>query len=144
MHIKCTGCSFVYFFKKIIACRTVFGINLRLCSKYSQHINFFIEDIIWYFKVSEDWSVRPVYYKHGTYTTLGSFVFKKLFLQTIFCACILPILNNSYGKGKTIPIQAWTSPSGSRRLIRPEFVENRHAKDGIVVSPTRRPPLLPT
>jgi hypothetical protein len=29
---------------------------------------------------------------------------------------------------KTIPVQAWTAPSGSRRLRLPEVLESRHMK----------------
>lgn len=118
----------VFLQKKIIAYRTVFSITLRLCSKFSQYFNFFIEDIIWYFKVLEDWWVKSVYCKHGSYTKIGSFFF---FLQNFppnyFLCIILPILKTSCGKVKTIPIQAWTGPSGSRRLILPEFVDNQQA-----------------
>jgi len=31
-------------------------------------------------------------------------------------------------KGKAIPTQAWTGPSGSRKLMLPEFLDNRHIK----------------
>jgi hypothetical protein len=31
-------------------------------------------------------------------------------------------------KGKSIPVQAWTGPEGSRRLRLPEFIDNRHIK----------------
>jgi hypothetical protein len=30
------------------------------------------------------------------------------------------------GKGKAIPLQAWTGPEGSRSLRLPRFQENRH------------------
>ena len=32
------------------------------------------------------------------------------------------------GKGKVIPLQAWTGPEGSRRLRLPDFQDNRHMK----------------
>jgi len=35
---------------------------------------------------------------------------------------------NTVVKGKTTPLQAWTSPSGYRRLRLPEFLENRYMK----------------
>ena len=45
-------------------------------------------------------------------------------------------------KGKAVPLEAWTSPEGSRKLRFPDFVTT--AQDGgKVVSLTRRPPLLP-
>ena len=40
------------------------------------------------------------------------------------------------GKGKTIPLQAWTGPEGFRRLR----LQSAH-EGGKVVSPTHRPPL---
>ena len=39
-------------------------------------------------------------------------------------------------KGKAIPLQAWTSPEGSRRMKLPD-------EGGKVVSPKQRPPLPP-
>ena len=44
------------------------------------------------------------------------------------------------GKGKAVPLQAWTGPEGSRKLRFPDFVTT--AQDGgKVVSLTHRPPL---
>ena len=46
------------------------------------------------------------------------------------------------GKGKSVPLQAWSGPEGSRKLRFPNFVTT--AQDGgKVVSPTHRPPLPP-
>jgi len=45
------------------------------------------------------------------------------------------------GKGKAIPLQAWTDPEGSRRLRLPDFKKSAH-EGGKCVSPTHRPPLL--
>ena len=43
-------------------------------------------------------------------------------------------------KGKSVPLQAWTGPEGSRKLKLPDFVTT--AQDGgKVVSLTHRPPL---
>jgi hypothetical protein len=43
-------------------------------------------------------------------------------------------------KGKTVPLQAWSSPEGSRKLRFPDFVTT--AQDGgKVVSLTHLPPL---
>jgi hypothetical protein len=33
-----------------------------------------------------------------------------------------------YGKGKAIPVKAWTGPQGSRRFKLPEFLDNKHMK----------------
>jgi len=46
------------------------------------------------------------------------------------------------GKGKAVPLQAWSGPEGSRKLRFPDFVTT--AQDGgKVVSLTHRPPLPP-
>ena len=46
------------------------------------------------------------------------------------------------GKGKAVPLQAWSSPEGSRKLRFPDFMTT--AQDGgKVVSLTHRPPLPP-
>jgi len=37
------------------------------------------------------------------------------------------------GKGRSIPLLAWTCPYGSRRLRVPEFVDSRHTKVAKVV-----------
>jgi hypothetical protein len=48
----------------------------------------------------------------------------------------------SKGKGKAVPLQAWSDPEGSRKLRCPDFMIM--AQDGgKVVSLTHRPPLLP-
>jgi hypothetical protein len=47
-----------------------------------------------------------------------------------------------YCKGKAVPLQAWTGPVGSRKLIFTDFMTS--AQDsGKVVSLTQRPPLPP-
>jgi len=53
------------------------------------------------------------------------------------------VLNiNTYGKGKAVPLQAWSGPEGSRKLRFPDFMTT--AQDGgEVVSLTHRPPLPP-
>jgi hypothetical protein len=44
------------------------------------------------------------------------------------------------GKGKAVPLQAWSGPEGSRKLRFPDFMTT--AQDGSkVVSLTHRPPL---
>ena len=46
------------------------------------------------------------------------------------------------GKGKAVPLQAWTGPEGSTKLTLPDFVTT--AQDGgKAVSLTHRPPLPP-
>jgi len=46
------------------------------------------------------------------------------------------------GKGKSVPLQAWSGPEGSRKLRIPDFMTT--AQDGgKVVSLTHRPPLPP-
>ena len=46
------------------------------------------------------------------------------------------------GKGKAVPLQAWSGPEGSRKLSFPDFMTT--AQDGgKVVSLTHRPPLPP-
>jgi len=45
-------------------------------------------------------------------------------------------------KGKSVPLQAWSGPEGSRKLRLPDFMKT--AQDGgKVVSLTHRPPLPP-
>ena len=48
----------------------------------------------------------------------------------------------SKGKGKAVPLQAWSGPEGSRKLRFPDFMTT--AQDGgMVVSLMHRPPLTP-
>ena len=50
--------------------------------------------------------------------------------------------SNCYKKGKSVPLQAWSGPEGSRKLRFPDYVTT--AQDGgKVVSLTHRPPLSP-
>jgi len=52
------------------------------------------------------------------------------------------LLETCIGKGKAVPLQAWSGPEGSRNLRFPYFMTT--AQDGgKVVSLTHRPPLLP-
>ena len=48
----------------------------------------------------------------------------------------------SKGKGKAVPLQAWTGPEGSRKLRLPDYMTTAH-DGGKVVSLTHRPPLPP-
>jgi hypothetical protein len=53
-----------------------------------------------------------------------------------------PLTEMSKGKGKAVPLQAWSGPEGSRKLRFPDYI--RTARDGgKVVSLTHRPSLLP-
>jgi len=45
-------------------------------------------------------------------------------------------------KGKSVPLQAWSGPEGSRRLRLPDFMITAQ-EGGKVVGPTHRPPLPP-
>jgi hypothetical protein len=47
------------------------------------------------------------------------------------------------GKGKAIPLTAWTGPEGSRRLRFPDVQTIGTHEGSKVVSPMHRPPLLP-
>jgi len=44
------------------------------------------------------------------------------------------------GKGKAVPLQAWSGPEGSRKLRFPDFMTTAQ-NGGKVVSLTHRPPL---
>jgi hypothetical protein len=49
---------------------------------------------------------------------------------------------NVIGKGKAVPLQAWSGPEGSRKLRFPDFMTV--AQDGgKIISLTHRPPLPP-
>jgi hypothetical protein len=51
-------------------------------------------------------------------------------------------LGTCKGKGKAVPLQAWSDPEGSRKLRFPDYMTT--AQDGgKVVSLTHRPPLPP-
>jgi len=54
------------------------------------------------------------------------------------------ILVNPFGcgKGKTVPLEAWSGPEGSRKLWFPDYMTTAQ-DDGKVVSPTHRAPLPP-
>ena len=50
--------------------------------------------------------------------------------------------NCSEGKGKAVPLQAWSGPEGSRKLRFPDLMTTAQG-GGKVVSLTHRPPLPP-
>jgi len=56
--------------------------------------------------------------------------------------CSTALCNSVKGKGKTVLLQAWTGPEGSRKLWFPDFVTMVQG-GGKVVSLTHRPPLPP-
>ena len=49
---------------------------------------------------------------------------------------------NFIGKGRAVPLQAWSGPEGSRKLRFPDFMTTEQ-DGGKVVSLTHRPPLPP-
>jgi hypothetical protein len=55
--------------------------------------------------------------------------------------CHLLVLSGK-GKGKAVPLQAWSGPEGSRKLRFPDFMTTGQV-GGKVVSLTHRPPLPP-
>jgi hypothetical protein len=56
--------------------------------------------------------------------------------------CVSQKASYSVGKGKAVPLQAWSGPEGSRKLRFPDYMTT--AQDGgKVVSPTHRPPVPP-
>jgi len=72
-------------------------------------------------------------------TTLSSFIFRYLDSEVDLLIMIL-VIQRVKGKGKTVPLQAWSGPNGSRKLRFPDFMAM--AQDGgKVVSLTHRPPL---
>ena len=62
------------------------------------------------------------------------------FREKVLCVLILSIIP-SEGKGKAVPLQAWSGPEGSRNLRFPDYMTTQDG--GKVVSPTRRPSLPP-
>jgi hypothetical protein len=62
--------------------------------------------------------------------------------EKLRCVDLRLVNDISEGKGKAVPLQAWSGPEGSRKLIFPDFMTM--AQDGgKVVSLTHRPPLPP-
>jgi len=64
------------------------------------------------------------------------------------CKCLLLLSQyiyiyiHIYKKAKSVPLQAWSDPEGSKKLRFPDFMTT--AQDGgKVVSLTHRPPLIP-
>jgi len=52
------------------------------------------------------------------------------------------IVNKEKGKGKAVPLQAWSGPEGSRKLRFSDYMTTVQ-DGGKVVSRTHRPPLPP-
>jgi hypothetical protein len=60
--------------------------------------------------------------------------------RQVFFDKYLKTVGRCEGKGKTVPLQAWNGPEGSRKLRFPDYLTT--AQDGgKIVSPTRWPPL---
>ena len=69
---------------------------------------------------------------------------KKTSVLQIFehCSSAVKAEYFSKGKGKAVPLQAWSGPEGSRKLRFPDYMTT--AQDGgKVVSLTHRPPFTP-
>jgi hypothetical protein len=54
-------------------------------------------------------------------TTFCDLTLQEAFCQNITDHCIVVCKHKVKGKGKAIPLQAWTGPEGSRRLRLPDF-----------------------
>jgi hypothetical protein len=52
------------------------------------------------------------------------------------------VITKGKGKGKAVPLQAWSGPEDSRKLRFPDYTTTAQ-DDGKVVSLTHRPPLSP-
>jgi hypothetical protein len=59
---------------------------------------------------------------------------------SVYDTSLKVLLVNVKGKGKTVPLQAWTGPEGSRKLRFPDFVIT--AQDGGRLSALRTDRLL--
>jgi hypothetical protein len=63
-----------------------------------------------------------------------------LFNDAVIILGFVPSNGASKGKGKAVPLQAWSGPEGSRKLRFPDFMTT--AQDGSkIVSLKHRPPL---
>ena len=79
---------------------------------------------------------------HGTTTRILNLVFYTFLSRTHFTYHLSLDFKIQKGKGKTVPLQAWREPEGSRRFTLPDFMTT--AQDGGKVdSLTNRPPLRP-
>jgi hypothetical protein len=54
--------------------------------------------------------------------------------RTIVLGLTRPLTERSKGKGKAVPLQAWSGPEGSRKLRFPDFMTSAH-EGGKVVQP---------
>ena len=58
------------------------------------------------------------------------------------CGVVMKIhILSMYSKGKSVPLQAWSGPEGSRKLGFPDLMTSQEG--GKAVSPMHRPPLPP-
>ena len=63
--------------------------------------------------------------------------------KNVYDTAISNVINISeIYKGKSVPLQAWSGPEGSRKLRFPDFMTTAQ-EGGKVVSPTHWPPLPP-
>jgi len=62
------------------------------------------------------------------------------FREKVICVLIFSAILSD-GKGKAVPLQAWSGPEGSRWLRFPDYMTTQDG--GKVISPTHRPPLPP-
>ena len=116
-------------------------------------IHMFLEeqvDKFWYWRLSQKQSSH--FHFHLYLTILIATVHKDvpafLCICSSYCSlnwsttsltlCVIWILCK--GKGKAVPLEAWSGPEGSRKLRFPDFMTTAQ-DDGKVVSLTHRPPL---
>jgi hypothetical protein len=67
-------------------------------------------------------------YTHNMWNGLAA-VRKSLFISSVKDYIMSQITKTARrANGKTIPVQAWTGPEGSRRFRLPEFLNNRHRR----------------
>ena len=84
-------------------------------------------------------NIGTEYFKHVIYSPFFFSSKCSLFhISNVFGSCIIHILYTD----KSVPLQAWSGPEGSRKLRLPDFVTTAQA-GGKVVSLTHRPPLPP-
>jgi len=64
--------------------------------------------------------------RYGRYSQMFALYFAKI-------VAVKAILYSRNGKGKAVPLQAWTGPEGSKKLSFPDFVTT--AQDGLGCQP---------
>jgi len=76
------------------------------------------------------------------YPELSNVVITQTPVNVFRVHCMKAYRSGDVVKGKAVPLQAWSSPEGSRKLRFPDFVTTAQ-DDGKIVSLTHRPPLPP-